>query len=74
MRKEISFHLKAKKIKNRLIMIVLLIIFFIFINGILIYTINPINSYFSFIKKIIPFPFSLFARASHSLPGIDSPE
>jgi len=56
MRKAVSSYLKAKRIKNRLIIVILLIAFFVFIHGIVIYSINPPGSYFAFIKKIIPFP------------------
>jgi len=71
MRKEISSHLKSKSIKGKLTMFLIIIALFVFINGILIYTINPNNSYFIFIKKIIPFPAMIVDKNIISMAEFD---
>ncbi len=62
MRREISLRLKTRGIKKRVILVLLFFFFFITVNGFFIYTVNPSNSYFNIIKKIIPYPAIIIGR------------
>ena len=56
MRKEISFYLRNRKIRNIIIISLIFLFLFILINGVFIYAFKKNNSYFYVLEKIIPYP------------------